>query len=130
MIVVFDFETAFFAAVDVVPPAVSLQKDNEFLKRIRKPRVVNSLPAGDIPAFRAALGNEHGLSSRIGFGECDSFFIIAYRRGNRNLLFSNERIESKRFDPLLAEVPFQQIFSALLKRAAGHIDCHESSYNA
>lgn len=74
MVVVFGFETAFFAAVDVVPRTVSLHKDNEFLKRIRKPRVVDALPAGDIPAFRATFGNEHGASSKVELANAIHFF--------------------------------------------------------
>ena len=74
VVVVFGFETAFFAAVDVVPRTVSLHKDNEFLKRIRKPRVVDVLPAGDIPAFRTTFGNEHGASSKVELVNVIHFF--------------------------------------------------------
>ena len=74
VVVVFGFETAFFAAVDVVPRTVSLHKDNEFLKRIRKPRVVDALPAGDIPAFRTTFGNEHGASSKVELANAIHFF--------------------------------------------------------
>ena len=110
MVVVFGFETAFFAAVDVVPRTVSLHKDNEFLKRIRKPRVVDALPAGDIPAFRATFGYEHCSSSKVELANAIHFFIIAYHRSSRNSSLSNERIESKRFDSFFAEVSLQQIF--------------------
>ena len=133
MVVVFSFKAAFFAAVDVVPRTVSLHKDNEFLKRIRKPRVVDALPAGDIPAFRTTFGNEHGASSKVELVNAIHFSIIVYRHSSRNSSLSNEKIESKRFDPLILFLPkcrFSRFSSALLKRAAGYIDCHESSYSA